>query len=55
MGNRMSQQTRVKIIDSFFRLLEQKSYEEITVVDIVEQAGCARKLFTEHFQINQIC
>lgn len=49
MGNRMSQQTRLKIIDSFFHLLEQKSYEEITVVDIVEQAGCSRKTFYRAF------
>ena len=49
MGNRMSQQTRLKIIDSFFYLLEQKPYEEITVVDIVEQAGCSRKTFYRAF------
>lgn len=49
MGNRMSQQTQLKIIDSFFCLLKQKSYEEITVVDIAKQAGCSRKTFYRCF------
>lgn len=45
----MSQFTKNAIIASFYKLLEQKSFEKITVKDIVEDCGINRKTFYYYF------
>ena len=45
----MSQFTKNAIIASFYKLLEQKTFEKITVKDIVEDCGINRKTFYYYF------
>lgn len=45
----MSQFTKNAIITSFYKLLEQKTFEKITVKDIVEDCGINRKTFYYYF------
>ena len=45
----MPQFTKNAIIASFHKLLEQKSFEKITVKDIVEDCGINRKTFYYYF------
>lgn len=45
----MSQFTRAAIINSFSKLLDKKSFEKITVKDIVEDCGVNRKTFYYYF------
>ncbi len=41
---------KLKMLHSLEELLYRKSLEEISVIDIVEKAGVARKTFYRHFQ-----
>ena len=45
----MPQFTKAAIIKSFSKLLDQKSFEKITVKDIVEDCGVNRKTFYYYF------
>lgn len=45
MANRMSEQTKQQIRTAFFKILKDRSYEEITVGDIAEGAGISRRTF----------
>lgn len=53
MHNRMYQQNKEKIMNSFFYLLTEKSYQQITIVDIVNNAGISRRTFYRIFQDKQ--
>ncbi len=46
----MSKFTRKAIVDSFLRLLNEKSFEKITVKSIVEDCGVNRKTFYYYFE-----
>lgn len=50
MRNRMSKQNKEKILKSFFKLLEEKPYSEITIVDISIDASVSRKTFYRLFK-----
>lgn len=50
MRNRMSKQNKEKIFKSFFKLLEEKQYSEITIVDISIGASVSRKTFYRLFK-----
>ena len=50
MRNRMSKQNKEKILKSFFKLLEEKPYSEITIVDISIYASVSRKTFYRLFK-----
>lgn len=50
MRNRMSKQNKEKILKSFFKLLEEKPYSEITIVDISIGASVSRKTFYRLFK-----
>ena len=50
MRNRMSKQNKEKILKSFFKLLEEKPYSEITIVDISIDASLSRKTFYRLFK-----
>lgn len=45
----MPQFTKIAIIKSFYNLLNKKSFEKITVKDIVEDCGVNRKTFYYYF------
>lgn len=45
----MPQFTKKAIINSFYKLLEKKSFEKISVKDIVEDCGVNRKTFYYYF------
>lgn len=45
----MPQFTKMAIINSFYKLIEQKSFEKISVKDIVEDCGVNRKTFYYYF------
>lgn len=53
MHNRMHQQNKEKIVNSFFNLLTEKNYQQITIVDIVNKAGISRRTFYRIFQDKQ--
>ena len=46
----MSQFTKKAIIDSFLKLLNEKSFDKITVKSIVEDCGVNRKTFYYYFE-----
>lgn len=50
MRNRMTKQNREKIFKSFFKLLEENQYSEITIVDISIEASVSRKTFYRLFK-----
>ena len=50
MRNRMTKQNKEKIFKSFFKLLEEKQYSEITIVDISIGASVSRKTFYRLFK-----
>ena len=50
MRNRMSKQNKEKILKSFFKLLEEKPYSEITIVDISIDESVSRKTFYRLFK-----
>lgn len=53
MHNRMYLQNKEKIVGSFFHLLTEKDYQQITIVDIVNNAGISRRTFYRIFQDKQ--
>ena len=46
----MSQFTKKAIVDSFLKLLNEKSFDKITVKNIVEECGVNRKTFYYYFE-----
>lgn len=42
--------TRRNIRNSFFQLIQQKDYDDITVKEICDLAECSRNAFYEHFE-----
>lgn len=50
MSNRMTKQHQKNIIDSFFKLLTEKSFEDIFVIDIANNAHLSRRTFYRIFQ-----
>ncbi len=46
----MPRSTKESIINSFYKLIEQKSFEKITVKDIIEDCGVNRKTFYYYFK-----
>ncbi len=46
----MSKFTKAAIVNSFYKLIEQKSFEKITVKDIVDDCGINRKTFYYYFK-----
>ncbi|RMX24446.1 hypothetical protein C5O77_09865 [Limosilactobacillus reuteri] len=53
MHNRMYQQNKERIVTSFFYLLTEKNYQQITIVDIVNNAGISRRTFYRIFPDKQ--
>ncbi len=53
MHNRMYHQNKEKIVNSFFYLLTERSYQKLTIVDIVNNAGISRRTFYRIFQDKQ--
>lgn len=47
------QDTKHKIIVAFFQLLEKKHFSEITVTEIVKEAGVARATYYRNFDIKE--
>lgn len=45
--------TKHKIIVAFFQLLEKKHFSEITVTEIVKEAGVARATYYRNFDIKE--
>ena len=46
----MAQLTKNAILNSFTRLIEERSFDKIKVRDIVEDCGITRNAFYYHFQ-----
>lgn len=51
--NLKSQKALNKIVDAFIKLLSIKSFERITVKEIMENAGVSRSVFYSHFKTKE--
>lgn len=50
MANRMSEQTKQKLLDAFFELLKVENYEKIAIIDITEKAAVSRRSFYRAYE-----
>lgn len=39
------------LVDAMYRLMQKKSYNDITITELCEEAGLSRRTFYRHFQI----